>query len=96
VTLQTTIRNRSSDPCFYRGYSVTMTFRDPADSPIVSQVAHADDVQFRPFAPGQALSQSATWTPSTPPAPGIYSVAAEWSFSGGRYGASQQYVLAAP
>jgi hypothetical protein len=96
VTLHTTIRNRSSDPCFYRGYTVTMTFLDPAGNVIISQAAHADDAQFRPFAPGQALSQSSTWTPSSPPAPGIYSVAADWSFSGGRYGATQQYVLTAP
>lgn len=96
VTLQTTIRNRSSDPCFYRGYTVTMTFLDPNGNVIMSQAAHADDVQFRPFSPGQALSHTATWTPSAPPPPGIYSVTADWSFSGGRYGATQQYVLAPP
>jgi hypothetical protein len=100
VGLQTTIKNRSSDPCFYRGYTVTMTFLDRDQRPIISEAAHADDVQFRPFSPGQVLSHSATWDPSkcpsppcATPAPGIYSVTADWSFSGGRYGATQQYVL---
>jgi hypothetical protein len=103
VALQTTIRNRSSEPCFYRGYTVTMTFLDPKGSVIIAPAEHADDVQFRQFSPGQALSTSATWDPSrcasppcAPPAPGIYSVSAEWSFSGGRYGATQQFEVTAP
>ena len=101
VTLRTTIRNRSSSPCSYRGYSVTMTFLDrPSGATIIASSVVADDREDRPFAPGASLSHSATWDPGrcptppcTPPEPGIYSTQADWRFSGGRYTTTQDFVL---
>ncbi|HEX2047888.1 MAG TPA: hypothetical protein VHF27_08990 [Acidimicrobiales bacterium] len=100
VTLRTAIRNRSSSPCFYRGYTVTMTFLDPGGAAIIASSVVADDLEDRQFAPGERLSHSATWDPgrcpSPPcatPAPGIYSTQAAWSFSGGRYTVTRDFVL---
>ena len=101
VSMSTTIRNRSSAPCYYRGYNVEMRFLDPDGRTIVAQVVHADDRDFQTFAPGQSITHTATWDPARqcvaapcpPPRPDIYSTQAIWSFSGGRYTASQQYVL---
>ena len=100
VTLRTTIRNRSSSPCSYRGYTVTMTFLTLAGAPIIGSSVVADDIENRTFAPGQSITHSATWEPRncptppcTPPAPGIYSTESVWSFSGGRYSATQDFVL---
>ena len=102
VRLTSTIRNRSSTPCFYRGYDLTLTFFDPAGRTLLSSKFHADDIGDRPFAPGQSLTHTAVWdyrTCQTPPCrlppPGIYSVAASWSFSGGRYGATMDFVVRA-
>lgn len=101
VTVSATIRNRSSAPCYYRGYTVEIRFLDPAGQQIIGQVAHADDLDFQTFAPGQSITHTATWEPlrhctpppCAPPRPDIYSIQAIWSFSGGRYTATQQYVL---
>lgn len=100
VTLRTTIRNRSSSPCFYRGYTVTMTFLAPGGATIIGSSVVADDLEDRQFAPGEILAHSATWDPQkcpTPPcatpAPGIYSTQADWSFSGGRYTITRDFVL---
>ncbi len=100
VTVRSTIRNRSTAPCFYRGYTVTFTFRDPNLEVLVSSAVHADDVEFRHFAPGQSITHTGTWdgracaTPpcESPPTP-IYSVEATWSFSGGRYVAISRFVV---
>ena len=100
VTLRTTIRNRSSSPCSYQGYAVTMTFLAPGGATIIASSVVADDIEARTFAPGESLTHSATWDPRTcptppcaPPAPGIYSTESVWSFSGGRYSATQDFVL---
>ena len=100
VTLRTSIRNRSSSPCYYRGYTVTMTFLDPGGATIIASAVHADDIDDRPFVPGQTISHSATWDPRACPTPpcaqpaaGIYSTEAVWSFSGGRYTATRDFVL---
>lgn len=100
VTLRTTIRNRSSSPCTYRGYSVTMTFLTLAGSPIIGSSVVSDDIEDQTFAPGQSITHTATWDPRncptppcTMPAPGIYSTESVWSFSGGRYSATQDFVV---
>ena len=93
VTMRTTLRNRSTTPCFYRGYSVTLRFLDRNKGQITSSAVNVPADVDRTFAPGQSLTHTATWTPATPPPPGIYQVEATWSFSGGRYGATQDYVL---
>lgn len=93
VTLTTTIGNRSSSPCMYRGYDVTMSIIDPNLQQLFATTAHADDVGPQTFAPGQVLTQSATWTPAAAPPPGFYSAQATWSFSGGTYGYTRQFVL---
>ena len=95
VTLTTTIRNRSSAPCFYRGYDVAMSILDPNLQQLFGTTAHADDVGPQTFAPGQVLTQSATWAPAptAAPPPGFYSAQATWSFSGGTYGYTRQFVL---
>lgn len=100
VTLTSTIRNKSTFPCFYTGYEFRTEFRDPLGAPLVGSVIHADAVEPAPFNPGQSLSHSATWDPqacqqSPCPAPGagIYSATATWSFSGGTYRAMQQFVV---
>lgn len=101
VRMSTTLRNKSSTPCFYRGYTVTMTFLDPGGRTLVSSGVHADDLEDRAFAPGQRITHDTTWDPrvcQTPPCsqpPGIYEVTADWSFSGGRYGARQQFIIRA-
>ena len=100
VTMTTTIRNRSSAPCFYRGYSVTLSFLDPVGRPLASTEVNGDSSSDRRFAPGARLSHTLTWDPAAcptapcaTPAPGFYSVAASWSFSGGTYAATMQFVL---
>ena len=101
VRMATTLRNKSSTPCFYRGYTLTMTFLDPGGRTLIGSGVHADDIEDRAFAPGQRITHDATWDPrvcETPPCtqpPGIYEVTADWSFSGGRYGARQQFVVRA-
>lgn len=101
VTLTSTIRNRSTFPCYYTGYEFRTTFRNPLGAPLVGSVIHADAVQPAAFNPGQSLSHSATWdpmacqqSPCPTPGPGIYSATATWSFSGGTYEAMQQFVVA--
>jgi hypothetical protein len=62
---------------------------------------HFDDPASTEFRPGQSLTQSFTWDPAScqsppvcaRPTPDIYSVEAIWSFSGGRYTATMQFVL---
>jgi hypothetical protein len=100
VTMRTTLRNRSSTPCFYRGYDVTMRFFDPARRLLTNATAGVPPDVDRTFAPGQTLTHTATWNPANCPAPpcatppaGIYSVVVSWSFSGGAYGATQDFVL---
>ena len=103
VTVRTTIRNRSASPCSYNGYTVTITFVDPGGAPIVASSVIADDFEVRTFAPGATFSHSATWEPSEAcvgptrpcptPAAGIYSTQTVWGFSGGRYTATQDFVL---
>lgn len=101
VGMSTTLRNKSSAPCYYQGFTVTMTFLDPGGRALVSQAVHADDVAERAFVPGQEITQEATWDPKvcqTPPCtepPGIYEATADWSFSGGRYTARQQFIVRA-
>lgn len=101
VRMATTLRNRSSTPCFYRGYTVMMTFLDPGGRTLIGSAVHADDIEDRAFAPGQRITHDVTWDPRvcpTPPCsqpPGIYEVTADWSFSGGRYGARQQFIVRA-
>ncbi|MDQ3898874.1 MAG: hypothetical protein M3326_16800 [Actinomycetota bacterium] len=101
VRLTTTIRNRSTAPCFYQGYTVLMSFRDPARVPFLGTAVHLDDPSPTEFRPGQSLTQSFTWDPASCPSPpvcarptpDIYSVEAAWSFSGGRYTATMDFVL---
>lgn len=100
VTLTSTIRNKSTFPCFYTGYEFRTEFRDPLGAPLVGSVIHADAVEPAPFNPGQSLSHSATWdpqacqqSPCSAPGAGIYSATATWSFSGGTYRAMQQFVV---
>ena len=102
VRMETTLRNKSSTPCYYRGYDVAMTFLDPGGRTLVGQAVHADAFEDAAFAPGQRITHDATWDPRvcpTPPCtqpPGTYEATAEWSFSGGRYGARQQFIVRAP
>lgn len=100
VTVSSTIRNRSSAPCYYRGFNFEASFRDPAGRVLVGSVVHADDIEDRAFAPGQSLTQNAMWDPrvcSSPPCaqPSLepYTVVLTWSFSGGRYEITQQFLL---
>ena len=101
VRMETTLRNKSSTPCFYRGYSVTMTFLDMGGATLVGSGVVADDIEDRAFSPGQRITHDATWDPKvcqTPPCtqpPGVYAVTADWSFSGGRYGARQEFLVRA-
>ena len=99
VKLTTSLRNRSATTCYFNGYGLTMSFLDPGGKVLTAINVIADDIQYRPFVPGQVLTHSVPWDPHTcqfqpcSEPSGVYSVQAKWGFSGGTYGATLEFIV---
>ena len=92
VTMTSTLRNKSSDTCFYNGYGFTSAFKDTAGKTIIAQSVIADSFADVPLRPGQTITHSGPWDqrlcsePACGRAPlGPYTAAATWNFAAFTY-----------
>jgi hypothetical protein len=92
VEFTATLRNRSSSPCLYNGYSVEFTFKDAAGEAWGGGNVDAAPLGDVRLAPGQALVHSAPWRHSLSP-PGTYSASVRWTFAGHAYARSVAFTL---
>ena len=98
VKVDSTLRNRSADTCFFVSYSFSASFRDPRGEELNAYNSNPPGSPNRPFAPGQIIRASATWDPLACPDPicfaapaGDYSVLVTWGFPGGPYTALRPF-----
>jgi hypothetical protein len=102
VTLTSSIRNRSSSPCYYLGYTFGVAFTDANGSPYGGTSLVADVLEDTPLAPGQRLTHTTPWdhrqcpvTITCGPLPsGTYTGTVTWVFPGGPYVRTVPIVLA--
>ena len=100
ILFQSTLRNRSSTPCFYAGYEFQATFADPAGRRIIEFKTVSPGTRS-PLAPGAVLTGSVPFDPracQTQPCPTLtpgpgYSVTATWGLAGGPYQARATFAL---
>nr|MDQ3643390.1 hypothetical protein [Actinomycetota bacterium] len=92
VKATSTLRNKSSDTCFYNGYGFTSAFKDEARKTIIAQSVIADSFADVPLRPGQTITHSGSWDqrlchePGCGRAPlGPYTAAATWNFASFTY-----------
>jgi hypothetical protein len=102
VTVNSTIRNRSSSTCYYLGYTFGVGFFDAEGHSYSGQSLVADVLEETPLAPGQRLTHSVPWdhrqcpvtiTCGALPA-GNYSAKVTWVFPGGPFERTVPVVLA--
>lgn len=98
VKVDSTLRNRSADTCFFDSYSFSASFRDPRGGELNAANSNPAGSPDTPLAPGQVIRASATWDPLACPDPtcfaapaGDYSVLVTWGFPGGPYTALRQF-----
>ena len=98
VKVDSTLRNRSADTCFFVSYTFSASFRDPRGDELNAYNSNPAGSPDRPFAPGQVIRASATWDPLACPDPtcfaapaGDYSVLVTWGFPGGPYTALRPF-----
>jgi hypothetical protein len=98
VRVDSTLRNRSADTCFFVSYSFSASFRNPAGEELSAYNSNPAGSPNRPFAPGQVIRASATWDPLACADPtcfaapgGDYSVLVTWGFPGGPYTALRPF-----
>ena len=89
VTMTSTLRNKSSETCFYNGYAFTSAFKDGGKT-IIGQSVIADSFADVPLRPGQTITHSGSWDqrlcPDCARAPlGPYTAAAMWNFAAHTY-----------
>ena len=91
VKATSTLRNKSSDTCFYNGYGFTSAFKN-AGKTIISQSVIADSFADVPLRPGQTITHSGAWDqrlchePGCGRAPlGPYTAVARWNFASFTY-----------
>ena len=99
VKVTSTLRNTSSVTCSYNGYSFTSEFKDETGKSFGGAALIADSFADVPFAPGQVLTNSASWDhrqcpePACAPLPpGVYTVVVTWGF-GATYEVSTSLIL---
>ena len=88
----TVLRNRSSAPCSYNGYTVEVTFRDSAGGAFGGSSIVADTFRPVPLAAGASLTHTEAWRHIFQPA-GPHTGTAVWSFAGNRYEATASFHL---
>ena len=100
VKATSTLRNKSSDTCFYNGFGFTSEFKDTAGKPIISQSVIADSFADVPLRPGQTITNSGTWDqrlcrePGCGRAPaGPYIAAATWNFAAVTYEVTVSFIV---
>jgi hypothetical protein len=98
VKVDSTLRNRSADTCFFVSYSFSASFRDPRGDERNAYNSNPPGSPDTPLAPGQVIRASATWDPLACPDPtcfaapaGDYSVLVTWRFPGGPYTALRPF-----
>ncbi|MCA1671131.1 MAG: hypothetical protein LC799_02620 [Actinobacteria bacterium] len=98
VKVDSTLRNRSADTCFFVSYSFSASFRDPGGQERNAYNSNPPGSPDTPLAPGQVIRASATWDPLACPDPtcfaapaGGYSVLVTWGFPGGPYTALRPF-----
>ena len=101
VRATSTLRNKSSETCFYNGYGFTSAFKDTAGKMIIGQSVIADSFADVPLRPGQTITHSGTWDqrlcgePACGRAPtGPYIAAATWNFAGFTYEFTVSFIVA--
>jgi hypothetical protein len=88
----TVLRNRSSTPCSYNGYTVEVTFRDAAGAAFGGGSIVADTFRPVPLAAGATLTHTEPWRHIFQPA-GPHTGTATWQFAGNRYEATASFQL---
>ena len=88
----TVLRNRSSTPCSYNGYTVEFTFKDAAGEAFAGGSIVADTFRSVPLAAGATLTHTEAWRHIFQPA-GPHTGTAVWSFAGHRYEATASFQL---
>ena len=98
VKVDSTLRNRSADTCFFVSYSFSASFRDPRGEELNAYNSNPAGSPDTPFAPGQIIRTSATWDPLACADPtcfaapaGDYSVLVTWGYPGGPYTARRPF-----
>lgn len=88
----TVLRNQSSAPCSYNGYTVEFTFKDGAGEAFAGGTIVADTFRPVPLATGATLTHTEPWRHIVQPA-GPHTGTAVWSFAGHRYEAVARFQL---
>ena len=100
VKATSTLRNKSSDTCFYNGYGFTSAFKDTTGKTFIGPSVVADSFADVPMRPGQTITHSGTWDQrlcsgtgcGRAPA-GAYIAAATWNFAASTYEATVGFVV---
>ena len=100
VMVESTLRNRSSTPCFYAGHTFQVTIFDPANRSIIGFSMVTPGPERTRFQPTATLTASVPWDqrscttqPCPQPPPGTYAAAVRWTFAGGPYEARATFAL---
>ncbi len=88
VTVTSTARNQTSEPCAYFSFTLQATFKDSTGRPLGGMAGHGDNFREVALPAGHTLTQKADWDPRVceagpdcgPRPPGEYLVTATWSF----------------
>jgi hypothetical protein len=100
VKVESTLRNRSSSPCFYAGHTFQVTIFDPANRSIIGFSIVTPGPERIRFQPTATITGSVPWDqrscqtqPCPQPGPGTYAAAVRWTFAGGPYEARATFSL---
>jgi hypothetical protein len=92
ITVTSTLRNKSSDTCFYKGYTFRTGFRDEAGHTFVGVGVVNDSMAEVALRPGEAITHSGPWDhPGTPA--GVYTAVATWNFGSATYELTTSLIL---
>ncbi|MGI8810674.1 MAG: DUF4232 domain-containing protein [Acidimicrobiales bacterium] len=95
-----TLRNKSSAPCTYNGYTFSNAFKDQAGTTLVGQSVIADTFANVTLRPGETITQSASWNQRVcadsgcgPAPPNPYYAAVTWRMAEYTYEFSTSFIL---
>ena len=90
VRIPTTIRNRTSAPCYYNGFTLSYEVKNAAGQGLGGGAHHADTFRDVALEAGQTLTENADWNPQDctggpgtcmQAAPGDYTANLRWSLA---------------
>lgn len=93
VEVSSTLRNASTVPCTYNGYTVEITFVSTTGESFAGASIIADSFRDVVFPPGGALTHSGPWQHIFAP-PGSYSAIVTWRFATQNYAVTAAFQLA--